>query len=300
MKMYESEKAGFVESDGFKLGYQIVGTGIPALVIGSSLYYPRTFSSELAKHLRLIFVDHRGFAGSSAHPVDNSAFDLDVLLDDIELMRKTLGIERCIIIGHSGHGYLALEYAKKYPEHVSHVVMIATAPNLSSATHKAADQYFQEEASPERKAFLDENLSHLPQEIAAYPEKRFITILQRLGARSWYDFAYDSRPLWKDVAVNMQAIDYIWGTVFRDIDISKGLETFTKPVLLVLGRYDFLISPPSAWDSLKSQFRDITVLVFEKSSHTPQLEEPELFDKTVLDWMSSKNASLVQEKKQLD
>jgi len=38
-------------------------------------------------------------------------------------------------------------------------------------------------------------------------------------------------------------IDYLWGEVFRDIDITKGLETFDKPVFLGLGQFYFLVAP---------------------------------------------------------
>ena len=54
-------KAGVVEADGFKLRYCIEGEGVPAIVIGCAIYYPRIFSQNLRKHLRMVFLDHRGF-----------------------------------------------------------------------------------------------------------------------------------------------------------------------------------------------------------------------------------------------
>jgi len=120
---------------------------------------------------------------------------------------------------------------------------------------------------------------------AADPDRRFITFYLRLGARSWYDFNFNATPLWKDVQVNMQIIDYLWGEVFRDIDITKGLGAFNKPVFLALGQFDFLVAPFYTWNSVRHQFNDLTVRIFEKSSHTPQLEEPEAFDYELLKWL---------------
>jgi proline iminopeptidase len=37
--------------------------------------------------------------------------------------------------------------------------------------------------------------------------------------------------------------DYVWGKVFRDIDITKDLDKLKAPVFLALGRYDYLIPP---------------------------------------------------------
>jgi len=78
------------------------------------------------------------------------------------------------------------------------------------------------------------------------------------------------------MTVNTGMFDYVWGVVFRDIDITRGLEKLDRPVFLALGRHDYLVPPPSAWEPLGTAFRDLTIRVFEKSGHTPQLEEQEL------------------------
>lgn len=40
----------------FELKYQIEGKGMPALVIGSAIYYPRTFSQSLRDHFCQAFI----------------------------------------------------------------------------------------------------------------------------------------------------------------------------------------------------------------------------------------------------
>jgi proline iminopeptidase len=280
----------FIEIDGFKLHYTIEGSGKPALVIGSAIYYPRTFSQNLRNHLQLIFMDHRGFA-SSDNITDTKKFELDLLLDDVEKVRKHLNLENIIIIGHSGHGYMALEYAKKYPQHVSHVVLIAMGPDQSNVTMQAAEQYFNDTANPEQKAFLEEDLKKLYDDIKADPDKRFIHFCIRLGAKSWYDFTYNASKLWEGINVNMAMFDHVWGTVFRDIDITKDLEHFNKPVFLALGHFDFLVAPFFSWNPLRSKFKNLTVRLFGKSGHTPQLEESALFDTELLRWLSEHDSN---------
>lgn len=278
---------GTFPADSFQLRYNIEGSGSNAIVIGSSIYYARTFSQNLRKHLRLIFMDHRGFASvSTQSPLDPKTFELNVLLDDIEHLRQHLNLGRITIIGHSGHGFMALEYAKKYPAHVAKVVLIAMGPDCSMASQAAADQYFADSVCPERKTILEKNLQRLPNELATQPEKSFITFCLRLGARSWYNFEFDASFLWENVEVNMQIIDYLWGTVFRDIDITKGLDNFNIPVFLALGQYDFLVAPFFTWNIIRSKFKDLTIRIFERSSHTPQYEEPDLFDTELLHSLS--------------
>jgi proline iminopeptidase len=118
-----------VYSSGFKLQYIIEGNGTPTIVVGSSLYYSRTFSKNLRKPLKLVFVDHRGFSPQNDCK-DISLVPVDSLVDDIELVRKDLGFDKIIVIGHSGHAFMALEYAKKYPANVSHVVMMCCRTEL--------------------------------------------------------------------------------------------------------------------------------------------------------------------------
>lgn len=275
---------GAIRSGAFELSYSVEGSGPPAIVIGSAVYYPRVFSAELRDALQLVFLDHRGFAKRSGD-VPVSEYALDLVLDDIERARRHLGLGKIVIIGHSGHGYMALEYAKRHPQNVSHVVMIATGPSHSPAHMQALERHWQESVCPERKERLARDLARLPAEIEAAPEKRFVTYCVRMGARSWYDHTFDAAPLWEGVHVNMPAFDHLWGEVFRDIDIAGGLDELDVPVLLALGRSDYLVAPYATWDPYRKRFRDLTVRVFEKSGHTPQCEESELFDAEMLRWL---------------
>ncbi|GAB3541536.1 alpha/beta fold hydrolase [Spirosoma fluminis] len=276
---------GIIDSQGFSLGYSIEGTGLPALVIGSAIYYPRTFLNEIREHLQLIFIDHRGFVRPPSAQLTTDDFEIGVLLEDIDAMRAALNVTRCVVIGHSGHAFLALEYAKAYPQHVSQVVMIGASPDYSEATAQARQAFFEQDATPERKSALEKSMALLPARIMAQPDRRFIHMCVCAGPLSWYDYTFDATTLWEGVYTNMQILDYVWGVVFRDIDITKGLDTFDKPVFLALGKYDYLTGLPFLWNDVRPQFQNLTLRVFSKSAHTPQFEEPERFNKALLKWL---------------
>lgn len=275
---------GTINRDGYALRFQIEGEGISALVIGSSHFYPRTFSENLRKTFQFTFLDHRGFAKTDSE----ASCELTDIIEDIEHCRKELQLGEITIIGHSGHGYMALEYAKAYPEHISRVILIGMGPSHNVINHDAAEQALQDSVCLGRKAYLQKALAKLPKELEAHPEKRFITYCLANGARSWYDYTYDATSLWENVHTNMVIIDHLWGEVFRDIDITKDLEKLSKPVFLALGRYDFLIAPPYTWNPIRDKFQNLTLRIFEQSGHTPQLEEPEQFDQELLYWLEQK------------
>ncbi|MBX3710149.1 MAG: alpha/beta hydrolase [Gammaproteobacteria bacterium] len=201
---------GSINVGKFDIKYQIEGTGEPVIVIDSAIYYPRTFSQRLRDHLRLVFIDHRGFAQPS-NSLESSDYTLDAVLDDIEHIRKRLNLPRVIIIGHSGHGYMALEYAKKYPDAVSHVVLLAMSPDSSPRSFETADRSFQESVCPGRKELLAKNLAENFQQSDINPSQAFITRVLKFSPMIWYDENFDATDLWKDVKVNPEIMDYLWG-----------------------------------------------------------------------------------------
>jgi proline iminopeptidase len=278
--------AGSVRSGHFNLEYRIEGEGVPAIVIGFPKYYSRIFSSNLRSHLRMVFVDHRGTAlPPEAMPM--SEYSLEQISDDIELVRKELGLGSIIVIGHSGHSLMALEYAKKYPESVSHVVMIGIAPDLSDTSSDEAEAYWETMATTERKAALDRNWEGVPekQPKETYPGESFVRTYVRNGPMAWYDYNFDSTPLWRDVDVNMEMFNHVWGTLLAEIDITQGLELLDRPVFLAVGKYDFLVAPPSSWNRIQANFRDLTMRVYDESGHSPQYEQAERFDSELLNWI---------------
>jgi proline iminopeptidase len=277
-KKHSMKQTGHIDIDGFKLRYVTEGEGPDVLVIGSSVYYPRSFSQNLRKSLRLHFVDYRGFAEG---PEVELTFD--TLLDDLEHIRQKLSLKRCIVIGHSAHGLLALEYAKKYKEHVSHVVIIGMPPHMKPDHIAMAQRNWDDSVWPERKAALklmpDEKLNQLPR------EEWFLQMNFRNVPKSWYDYNFDSTPLWKGVKPNTYILDQMYLRFAREIDVSQGLELLDCPVLLAYGRFEFLVAPVNSWDPLRYKFKHLTVRIFEKSAHSPQYEEANLFDAELLKWL---------------
>jgi proline iminopeptidase len=89
------------------------------------------------------------------------------------------------------------------------------------------------------------------------------------------------------VYTNLPILDHLWGVLFRDIDITAGLERLTSPVLVLLGRHDYLMGPPQLWERVRPAFRHLTLRVLEQSGHTPQLEAPAQFDHDLLEWLAA-------------
>lgn len=286
-----SEEAGLTGSvrvNGASLRYVIEGSGIPTLVIGSAIYYPRTFSRRLREALCMAFIDVRHFAETD--PLFSlDRISLDTYTDDIEAVRRQLGFQRIVVMGHSHNGNLALEYAKRFPSRVSHVVLIGSPPLEVSRTIEAADAYWEGHASEDRKAALRDKRSALDPGILARlaPNDAYVVEYVADGPKYWYDTAYDASSLWQGVPVNLDIIKVFRSFFANGYELGWEPELLKAPVLVFMGRYDYAV-PPVLWDDMRSQLRNLTFQVLEKSGHTPQLEEPERFDRVLLEWLRGK------------
>lgn len=77
----------------------------------------------MERELRMVYFDQRG-SGASERPASGD-YALSTLVEDIEALRRTLGAPKLALIGHSFGSVLALEYAAKYPDKVSHLIVVS-------------------------------------------------------------------------------------------------------------------------------------------------------------------------------
>lgn len=289
MKKSSVRQSGFIIVDGSALRYSIEGSGIPLVVIGSAVYYPRTFSQRLRENCCFTFVDLRHFAdcGGSLSP---ERVTLDAYSDDIESVCTSLGIDRFVLVGHSHHGNVAIAYTRRYPERVSHLVLIGTPPCDVQRTIEEAQKFWAAEASKDRLAMLRCNQASLRSENAFFLRTResFIARYVADGPRYWHDSTYDASPLWQDVPVNIDILE-LFRNFFTDYDFLEELSHLQVPVLSMMGRHDYAV-PHVLWDEVLPKLQPIAYHLFEQSGHTPQLEEQELFDQVLLGWLKKSNA----------
>src|SRR5262249_7384494 len=132
------------------------------------------------------------------------------------------------------------------------VVMIGIAPNQGKAMSVLADENYQRLADADRLAAEQENMRRISDEqlAALSPSGAFIQRYVRNAAWYWYNPRFDCTHLWEGVTVNTDMIDYVWGKLFAEIDVTRGLEQFKHPVFLALGHYDFGAGE-STWDDVK-------------------------------------------------
>lgn len=280
-----SVEDGIVNVDGIDFRYVREGKGVPIVIIGSSTYYPRAFSPKLREVFELIFVDSRHFIPSYQPSEEKlQGLTLEAFAGDVEALRIHLGIDKWTVLGHSVHGQIALEYARKYPEYTSHLVLVGAVPYSGSEFGEIANRFWEEKASAERKERHIANRSALEREIEAAPASRaFVVNYIADAARYWADPTYDSSSLWEGVEVG-PAFGRLFGLVPSRAQVRSILEDLNTPTLLVLGRLDYGV-PHIVWEDLIVDLPNLSYVLLEEDSHNPQTEYPEHFDPVLIDWL---------------
>jgi proline iminopeptidase len=256
------------------------GHGPACLVLSGigSRPYERQIPARLTERLTLIHVDLRGSGRSTGEAAD---LTFDVLAEDLEAVRARLGLDRIAVLGHSILGALAIEYGRRRPEVVSHVIVVGTPPSGDMPQLLArSGSFFEADASPERKSLLRDNLAKLGP--GASPRE---TVLAQAPLR-FFDAGFDPTPLFAEADIQPKFLPHVMGTLTRAWDVTAGGDPLRVPLLIAHGRYDYTV-PHILWDGIVPTLPTATFRLFARSGHQPFFEEPEVFTAALLSWMSA-------------
>ena len=134
--------------DGVRLAYALSGAG-PPLVKASNWLTHLDYDwgspvwshwwQALSEDRRLVRYDERG-CGLSDWDVDEDSFTLEAWVADLETVVDTLGLERFPLLGMSQGGPIAITYAARHPERVSHLVVYGTCARATWARATQAER----------------------------------------------------------------------------------------------------------------------------------------------------------------
>lgn len=278
----------FVKVGDIDIFYTMAGAGPTCLVpsLAGTPIYERTFTPALQDVMRLVFVELRGNRTATG---DIDALTFDAMVDDLDGVRRALGLGRVAVLGHSAHSFLALAYAARHPESTSHVLAIAGAPGMTAAVAARTATYWELIASPERKRIVAENRARLTAEVLARltPSERVIVPYVANGPVFFPDPTYDCTPLWAGhEQISDRLFARFWGpqAQFGAFDPDATLPKVVAPAFIGQGVFDFA-APPHAWAGELEKLPDATYRAFERSGHYPQVDEPEALREAVAGWL---------------
>ena len=260
-------RKGQIQVDDSRLDYVVEGEGRPCLVIGSSIYYPRTFSGNLRQHLEMYFVDLKWFAKDYA-PEDLEQVTIASIVQDVEQVREALGLEKPLIMGHSIHGTIATEYVKEYGDQVSGLIVIGSPAEWGNATYDERAAALWSTASPERKKIQEENWGNVKELDRLTGQEEASARYNNMSPQYWFDPTYDASWLWADMTVHSEVTQHLFTKVFLEYNMFDPAVDVQVPVIVFLGIYDYVI-PYTLWQSSYASIPDFTLLLFEQEWSYP-------------------------------
>src|SRR4030042_390173 len=129
---------------------KVLGQGYPLLLMhgGPGLDHTTLLPLQpLADQFTLIFYDHRCNGRSEGAEVSSIAWEN--LTADADALRQALGFDQWAVLGHSFGGNVALEYALRYPQNLSHLLLLDTGAANSWAQEKAPQELAKRGFDPE-------------------------------------------------------------------------------------------------------------------------------------------------------
>lgn len=236
----------------------------------------KPYLSPLTDVAQLVYVDHRGTGRSG--PADPSSYRLPQLADDIDALRRHLGLDTIILLGHSYGGFIALTYALRHPETLSHLILVGTAPShrfweRSAEILRASGTCEQQRLGPKL----------LAGEIATDDEYRgwWRTMLPLYYTQPDSDAINDSV---QRVRGNVRTAQEMLRHDLPQYDVEAELHTITVPTLVATGVHDW-IQPTEYSRLLATELPHATLKVYERSGHVPHAEENAKFIADVTEFL---------------
>jgi proline iminopeptidase len=289
--------AGFyAEVNGARLWCETEGTGEPVLLIpggpGNSHTYFHPWFSELAKKYKVIYFDAFG-RGKSTRAKDSTEYTFNRDIEDIEGLRKALGIKKWTLLGHSYGGMVAQAYAIKYPGSVNKLVISNSfysgemwQANDDNSNYEMRNQYpemWDTLMNIRNKGFSSSSQQH--QDAYRIPS----------GLLYFYDASNSSKVTSDSLIMNPIVYytlvgydgDFIIGGDVSKLDFRRDLKNLKMPVLIIQGRFD-RVAIPRLGIKYKEYAPQAKFVIFEKSGHNPYIEEKEKYFELLNNFLSGK------------
>lgn len=255
--------------NGAQIHYLREGTGFPVLMLHAAIADSRMWQpqmNEFAKQFDVVCPDTRGFGDSELPPTRWSP------VADVIALMDNLALKPAHVIGSSMGGRLAIDLALDHPARVSKLVLVGPGVGGASFGKKYPEVFAEVKAAEEAKDF---------------------EALNEAEARLWLDgprrpcghVGGELRDLFLDMNGRNVHTDFESAlTDELDPPAIGRLNEITAPTLVVIGDEDV----PSVLDNvelLMDSIKGARKAVIHDAAHLPNLEHPELFNRTVLDFL---------------
>lgn len=276
-----------VELDGFPIHYEVHGLGSVVMVLpnswGLSLEGLRAVYRPLEQHLTLVYFDPRGM-GESGEIREDSDMSMAAVRADFGALRRHLELDRVHAIGWSNGAVNLILLASESPEILRSAIFVHGTPSFT-----------EEDGAEFRRKYpqLAESWGALQQTMAddSVPDEEKQAELEHLFFDVWFPKMFADPEAGREKLVELYSdAELSWRHSLyseRELptyDFTDRLGDISVPSLVIAGAHDLL--PPERVEELHEGIPGSRFVVFENSGHFAMVEEPEKWQKVVLDFIT--------------
>jgi pimeloyl-ACP methyl ester carboxylesterase len=246
--------------NGIDIYYEDHGSGEPVLMTHgyastSAMWRPQI--EALTQRYRLIAWDMRGH-GETDSPEEQSAYSEAHTVEDMAALLRHLGIEQAVIGGLSLGGYMSLGFNLAHPEMVKALILCDTGPGYRNPQ---AREGWNQTAFRRAERFEERGLDAL----GASPEVE----AARRRHRSAAGLARSARGMLAQF----------------DSRVIESLDTISVPTLIVVGENDTPFLAGS--DYMANKIPNARKVVIPDAGHAANIDQPEAFNRAVLEFLDA-------------
>ncbi|MCQ6530424.1 alpha/beta fold hydrolase [Bacillus mycoides] len=227
--------------------------------------------ASLGNEYKLVFMDMRGSGRSEGKP----PFTHEQWTEDIDELRKQLGLSKIKMLGGSYGGFLTLEYAIRYPKNLTHIILRDTAPS-----NRYNDLSTEKALTSQLPGINEEMLYRLFNgQVQSNGEfKKIFESIQPLYTVEWD--AEKAKNKLDSIYFHYETHNFAFSINKQSYDVTEQLRNIKIPVLVTVGRHDW-ITPVVASEDIANEINNSILIIFENSGHLPHREENDEYVKLV-------------------
>ncbi|MCL2442486.1 MAG: alpha/beta hydrolase [Treponema sp.] len=275
------------------------GPGSPEL----TLFYHNEKPERLEKYFTVCYWDQRGAGMSFSNSIEPNTMTLEQFIEDTrqitEYLKNRFNQEKIYLMGHSWGSILGIKTIEKYPENYLAYIGIGQVTNQLESEILAYDYMLQYAIDINDKSAI-KKLNKFDRNASDFPAMEYINnvrtpLMNKYGIgmkhenfsmagmiKDFFFFkGYTLSEKIKYVQGMMFSLTHLWDNV-ASVNLFESSISFQVPVYIIHGKYDYQVSYTLAKEYLEIiEAPEKAFFSFDKSAHSPNIEEPEKFVQTV-------------------
>jgi proline iminopeptidase len=270
--------------DSVSLYIREFGQGEPVIVLhggwGMDHGYMLPALDGLENVAHFIVYDQRG---SMRSPAPAAKISVDKHVDDLDLLRQRLGLNRVTILAHSMGTFLAQAYLQAHPDHVKGLILAGAIPPVSDSARSALGSANRVGTSLSNRAEVNDELRKqgLLGKTDMTDQERTRAWRIRFAGVNVYHVDRWREMEGGQVFYNQTAANAAAQTMPPQWNFIPVLRAHRCPLFVVIGTQDYVDFGAVQWQDAAKHLPNLELRILQQAGHASWIDQPDLFRRTV-------------------